>query len=125
MNWYLAVFLALAVVLSVGVGPIVNYVLDEITRGYNAPDAFEAKDWTQYVNSTELMLKGGEHSGRILGILERLLFVTAPLSIDAGEITDKGYINQSGVLRQRSDLVERLYGDDSEAMVVAPLEVEG
>ncbi len=57
--------------------------------------------------------------------IARVLFLTTPLSIDAGEITDKGYINQSGVLRQRSDLVERLHSDNSDVMVVEPLEVEG
>jgi feruloyl-CoA synthase len=57
--------------------------------------------------------------------IARVLFLTTPLSIDAGEITDKGYINQSGVLRQRADLVERLYANDSDVMVVEPLEVEG
>ena len=77
MNWYLVVFLALAVVLTAGVGPLVKRVLDEVTRRYKKPDAFETEDWKQYVNSTDLMLKGGEHSGWILGNLERLLFVTA------------------------------------------------
>ena len=57
--------------------------------------------------------------------IARVLFLTTHLSIDAGEITDKGYINQSGVLRQRADLVERLYGDSSDVLVVEPLEVEG
>ena len=45
----------------------------------------------------------------------RALLMTEPPSIDAGEITDKGYINQAAVLRRRADLVERLYagaGDD-------------
>jgi feruloyl-CoA synthase len=47
----------------------------------------------------------------------RALLMTEPPSIDAGEVTDKGYINQGAVLRRRADLVERLYlaqreGDD-------------
>jgi feruloyl-CoA synthase len=32
-----------------------------------------------------------------------------PPSIDANEITDKGYINQRAVLERRKALVERLY----------------
>ena len=32
-----------------------------------------------------------------------------PPSIDANEITDKGYINQGAALERRSELVERLY----------------
>jgi feruloyl-CoA synthase len=39
----------------------------------------------------------------------RLLVLTEPPSIDANEITDKGYMNQRAVLERRSALVERLY----------------
>jgi len=37
------------------------------------------------------------------------LLMQEPPSIDAGEITDKGYINQRAVLKRRHVLVERLY----------------
>ena len=37
--------------------------------------------------------------------------MTEPPSIDAGEITDKGYVNQRAGLARRADLVERLYAD--------------
>lgn len=40
---------------------------------------------------------------------DRALLMAAPPSVDAGEITDKGYINQSASLRQRAALVEALY----------------
>ena len=39
----------------------------------------------------------------------RLLVMAEPPSIDAGEITDKGYINQRAVLERRAALVEQLY----------------
>ena len=39
----------------------------------------------------------------------RALIMTEPPSIDANEITDKGYINQRAVLEQRAALVEALY----------------
>src|SRR5712664_4139204 len=39
----------------------------------------------------------------------RLMVMTEPPSIDANEITDKGYLNQRAVLRRRAALVERLY----------------
>jgi feruloyl-CoA synthase len=39
----------------------------------------------------------------------RALLLTEPLSIDAGEITDKGYVNQRAVLAHRAALVEALY----------------
>jgi feruloyl-CoA synthase len=39
----------------------------------------------------------------------RLLVMAEPPSIDANEITDKGYINQRAVLERRAALVEKLY----------------
>jgi feruloyl-CoA synthase len=39
----------------------------------------------------------------------RLLVMSEPPSIDANEITDKGYLNQRAVLERRAALVERLY----------------
>lgn len=41
----------------------------------------------------------------------RVLLLIEPPSIDAGEITDKAYLNQRAVLLRRAALVERLYGD--------------
>ena len=43
--------------------------------------------------------------------LKRLLVLTEPPSIDAGEITDKGYVNQRLVIDRRADLVSRVYSD--------------
>jgi feruloyl-CoA synthase len=42
-----------------------------------------------------------------------------PPSIDAGEITDKGYINQRAVLALRSATVERLYNPAPDDAVVS------
>jgi feruloyl-CoA synthase len=42
----------------------------------------------------------------------RVLFLAEPLNIDAGEITDKGYVNQRAVLERRQALVEQLYSED-------------
>lgn len=41
----------------------------------------------------------------------RALLMAEPANIDAGEITDKGYLNQRAILRRRADLVEQLYAD--------------
>ncbi|MDW8469390.1 MAG: AMP-binding protein [Burkholderiales bacterium] len=41
----------------------------------------------------------------------RLLVMEEPPSIDANEITDKGYLNQRAVLERRAAAVERLYAD--------------
>jgi feruloyl-CoA synthase len=41
--------------------------------------------------------------------ITRLLALAEPPSIDANEITDKGYLNQRAVLERRAALVEKLY----------------
>jgi feruloyl-CoA synthase len=48
----------------------------------------------------------------------RALVLGAPPDIDAGEITDKGYINQRAVLTRRAAEVERLHGDGHDPEVV-------
>jgi len=47
----------------------------------------------------------------------RLLLMTEPPSIDANEITDKGYTNQRAVLERRAALVEKLYGDSADVIL--------
>src|SRR5437588_37864 len=42
----------------------------------------------------------------------RLRVMTEPPSIDANEITDKGYMNQRAVLERRAALADRLYSSD-------------
>jgi feruloyl-CoA synthase len=41
--------------------------------------------------------------------IARALVMTEPPSIDAGEITDKGYVNQRATLERRDALVQTLY----------------
>ena len=48
----------------------------------------------------------------------RALLLAEPPSVEAGEITDKGYINQRAVLNRRSDLVEYLYADVPDKTVI-------
>lgn len=48
----------------------------------------------------------------------RALVLNAPPDIDAGEITDKGYINQRAVLARRAAAVERLHADAHDPEVV-------
>ena len=48
----------------------------------------------------------------------RVLVLAEPPSIDANEITDKGYINQRAVLERRAAAVERLYAAPTAAEVV-------
>ena len=50
--------------------------------------------------------------------IRRILIAAEPLSVEQGEITDKGYVNQRAVLDRRSDLVTRLYAPDADGVVV-------
>ncbi len=51
------------------------------------------------------------HATGSAGRVARLCLLSVPPTIDKGEITDKGSINQRAVLQRRDDLVEALHGD--------------
>ena len=50
--------------------------------------------------------------------IRRIMLMSEPPEIDAGEITDKGYINQRAVQERRADLVERLYAESPDPEVI-------
>ena len=50
--------------------------------------------------------------------IRRVLILCEPASMDAGEVTDKGYVNQRAVLARRADAVEALYADEPVAAVI-------
>ncbi|WP_216870809.1 AMP-binding protein [Modestobacter excelsi] len=50
--------------------------------------------------------------------VERLLVLTEPAQLDAGEITDKGYVNQAAVRGRRTDLVALLAQEPPPPQVV-------
>ena len=50
--------------------------------------------------------------------ISRALILSSPPSIDAGEITDKGYINQRAVLNERTSEVSRLHASDDPDVIV-------
>ena len=52
--------------------------------------------------------------------IERLLLLAEPPSLDAGEITDKGYINQRACLERRRVEVARLYARQVDPDVITP-----
>ena len=52
------------------------------------------------------------------GRVERLLVMSRPASLDGGEITDKGYVNQRRVLRNRAHLVGLLYAEPAAPGVI-------
>ena len=55
----------------------------------------------------------------------RLLILDSPPSPEAGEITDKGYINQRQALSLRAAQVERLYAEPLDQAVILLAEVQG
>jgi feruloyl-CoA synthase len=58
-----------------------------------------------------------EHTGASQHIA-RVLILVEPPSIDANEITDKGYINQRLALERRGADVKRLFADPPDADVI-------
>jgi feruloyl-CoA synthase len=54
------------------------------------------------------------------GRIERLLLLDQPPSLDAGEITDKGYLNQRRCLECRADEVARVYAEPPGPEVITP-----
>jgi feruloyl-CoA synthase len=54
------------------------------------------------------------------GRIERLLLLAEPPSLDAGEITDKGYINQRVCLECRAAEVARLFSSPADPDVITP-----
>lgn len=61
-----------------------------------------------------LAAEGGGASQRV----ERLLVLTEPAALDAGEITDKGYVNQRAVRERRAHHVALLAAEPPSAAVV-------
>ena len=58
--------------------------------------------------------QSGGHSRTV----KSMVLLTEPPSLDAGEITDKGYINQGAVLSQRAEAVDALYSDEGSPRVL-------
>jgi feruloyl-CoA synthase len=62
-----------------------------------------------------------QHNAQVQGSSRRIarcLLLGEPASIDAGEITDKGYLNQRAVLSARAALVARLYAEPTPPEVI-------
>lgn len=67
---------------------------------------------------TEVFVRHNQEYPSSSGSIERALLLAVPPQLDANETTDKGYINQIAVLRNRADLVERLYMEPVPAEVI-------
>jgi feruloyl-CoA synthase len=50
--------------------------------------------------------------------IRRVLLLLDPPSIDADEITDKGYINQRAVIEHRKEMVDKLYAKPAASEVI-------
>jgi feruloyl-CoA synthase len=68
---------------------------------------------------SEALARMNEEEGSARRI-ERVLLLDEPPNMDAGEITDKGYVNQRAVLERRADQVARLYADPPDPDVISP-----
>ena len=68
-----------------------------------------AKDRAEVSGKLREALKKLSAEGGSSMVPRRLLVMSEPPSIDANEITDKGYMNQRAVLERRAALVEQLY----------------
>src|SRR4051812_38330480 len=77
-----------------------------------AKDRTDVRDWL-----VDCLRKLNSEGGSSMAP-RRLLVMSEPPSIDANEITDKGYMNQRAVLERRAALVEQLYAG-SEGVITA------
>jgi feruloyl-CoA synthase len=82
-----------------------------------APDAIVRHPKLHATLKTKLGTYNAAHPGSSQRVA-RVLLMTEPPNIDAGEITDKGYLNQRAILSRRAALVERLYSEKPEDDVV-------
>jgi feruloyl-CoA synthase len=83
-----------------------------------APDAIVRHPKLHAALKEKLWLYNAGHPGSSQQVA-RVMLMTEPPNIDAGEITDKGYLNQRAILSRRAAFVERLYSDAPGDDVVA------
>ena len=67
----------------------------------------------------DLLAKFNKGAGGSSGRFARILLMDDPPSLDTGELTDKGSINQRAVLAHRADLVEELYAETLSPRVIS------
>ena len=72
-----------------------------------------AQEWLQ-----DLLQRLAQTATGSANRIARALILTEPASIDKGEITDKGSINQRAVLKHRDDLVQALHAGTAKDMKV-------
>jgi feruloyl-CoA synthase len=75
-----------------------------------------AKDQPDLLSRLQSALRSLNGDGGSSTHVRRLLVMAEPPSIDANEITDKGYMNQRAVLERRAALVDKLYSASPEVI---------
>ncbi len=104
------------------VGLLVVPQLDACRRLSSLPDDAAPADVLEHPSVRHRVVRGlqalAESGGGSSTYATRALVLTEPLSIDTGELTDKGYVNQRAVLTRRATLVERLYETPLDASVI-------
>jgi feruloyl-CoA synthase len=88
----------------------------EICGGSDAEVLGDERVRARFEKLLERLVEGSTGSSNRIA---RMILLDSPPSIDAHEITDKGSINQSAVLKNRADLVEELYRERPSAKVIA------
>ena len=119
--------------LSASAGILTNAVIAGSDRDFvaalgwvNDDEAQRACDRTERVSLTDPRLRqllaeslaSVNISAGAAGSVRRLLLLDEPPQIDAGEITDKGYINARAVLDRRAAAVDLLYDEPLAAEVI-------
>lgn len=111
------------------VSALAPYVQDVVVTGHDrdeigllifpAPDAYQlpAEQLSAHVRQSlrQLRAKVGGGSSHCIA---RAILLEEPPSMESGEITDKGYINQRAVLSRRAHEVEALYAPGANARVI-------
>jgi feruloyl-CoA synthase len=79
-------------------------------------ELMRSRETVQYLRQTLMAFNATQ--GGSSSTIRRIMLMTEPPSIDANEITDKGYINQRAALERRKELVEALYAESPGREVV-------
>lgn len=96
--------------------PAIRALHPELDAGLSDADVLNAQS-VRAVVSERLATFARESTGSS-NRLARVLLMDEPPSMDAGEMTDKGSINQRAVLGRRAQLVKELYANPPSARVV-------
>jgi feruloyl-CoA synthase len=102
------------------VGALLIPDLDACKALTNSPVGDLSTDATLIAELRRRLEVFATHSTGSSTLVARAMVLADPLSIDRGEVTDKGSINQRAVLANRPDLVEALYAATPSARVIVP-----